>query len=77
MEHAHSLCLKALHALSKNHINGINQADIAKGHIYYSKDWRLKQKIALIKNKNKLLRNAVLFEKISRAHEIQTFPIQY
>lgn len=50
MEHAHDLYCRCIQQLIVGKIKGVQQDRIAKGKTYYSKNWRLKQKIDLIRN---------------------------
>ena len=51
MEHAHTLYLDVIEKLFKDEIcPNVPQDTIAKGKTYYTKDWRLKNKIALVQN---------------------------
>jgi len=57
MNHAHDLCISAIKAvISNNNADGVNQNSIAKGKTYYTREWSLKQKIALVKNTNSILK---------------------
>ena len=54
MEHAHELCLKAIkHVANGKHAN-VQQDKVAKGLTYYTKQWRLKNKIDLVRNFKKI-----------------------
>lgn len=50
MDHAHQLYVKSLEAINKGIINNVKQSNVAIGKTYYTKDWGLAQKIALVKN---------------------------
>ena len=53
MEHAHDLYIKSVVALSKGKRINVPQDTIAKGITYYTKDFRLLQKINLVRNMKK------------------------
>lgn len=53
MEHAHSLYIHAIKQLLAGKNKSIKQDTIAKGTTYYSRQWDLKKKIALLKNFNR------------------------
>ena len=50
MEHGHDLYLKAIDALLKGIRTSVNQDTIAKGTLYTTKQWKFKQKLAMIIN---------------------------
>lgn len=50
MEHAHDLYIRSLENIHAGKMNNVPQKDVAKGVTYYTRQWRLKQKISLIKN---------------------------
>jgi len=54
MEHAHELYLKAIKFVSEGKINSVPQESIAKGTTYYTKEWTLRRKIALVSNLKKI-----------------------
>lgn len=54
MEHAHDLYLKAIKFVAEGKTNSVSQESIAKGTVYYNKDWTLNKKRALVANLNKL-----------------------
>ena len=57
MEHAHSIYLKALAQVRVGNYTKVDQKGIAEGKVYYNKYWKLKQKIALVKNLKKFRRS--------------------
>ncbi len=68
MEHAHALYLKAIKFVSEGKMSSISQNSIAKGTIYYNKDWTLNKKRALLTN-FKNLEHTVSSGEISKKRE--------
>jgi methionyl-tRNA formyltransferase len=54
MEHAHQLYEKAIQFIQLGGTSNVSQADICEGKTYYTKDWKLKQKIDLVRNLRKV-----------------------
>lgn len=50
MDHAHDLYVRAIRFLSAGGNRSIKQSDISKGVTYYTKQWGLKEKAALLRN---------------------------
>ena len=53
MDHAHELYLKAVRYLAAGKHKSISQNTIAQGKTYYTKDWGLLEKMALLRNMKK------------------------
>ncbi|MBM77212.1 MAG: hypothetical protein CL846_01900 [Crocinitomicaceae bacterium] len=53
MEHAHALYLKAVKYISQENNSNVEQSKLGEGKTYYSKEWKLKNKINLIINLKK------------------------
>jgi len=66
MEHAHSLYLNAIDFLNKGYMSNVKQSEIAKGKIYYTKKWTLKEKFLLVKNLK-------LYRKILESNKIEEY----
>ena len=50
MEHGHDLYIRAIEKLSEGKRQSVKQDDIASGTTYLSKQWQLRQKIAMVLN---------------------------
>ncbi len=50
MDHAHQLYVRTLCAIKNGDSNNVKQSELGEGKTYFTKDWGLKQKIALVKN---------------------------
>ena len=59
MEHAHQLYIKAIKFIDQGNTSNIKQSDLGNGKTYYTKDWKLKNKMDLIRNFQKLQKNNI------------------
>ena len=50
MEHAHELYNKAIKFVAQGGESNVLQSEIGVGKIYYTKNWKLKNKIDLVRN---------------------------
>ena len=58
MEHAHDLYIRCLSLIEKKgKVPAIVQSSIAKGHVYYTRDWNMGKKLKAISNFKKLKRS--------------------
>ena len=73
MEHAHSLYIQAINHLKSGHMQSIPQNKIAAGKTYFTKQWTIKYKIALIKNFN-LFSTAFIKHQLLK-NEIKIYPL--
>lgn len=75
MEHAHDLYIKAVNYLAAGKKQSIPQSDIAVGKTYYTKQWTLKRKIALVKNYSQLKKLSESGQLMVKRAEIKTISI--
>jgi len=68
MEDAHDLYVRSIEALGEGKLQNVPQDSIAPGITYYTKQWGLKQKMALVKNMGKF-RKAMVSGKVNRERE--------
>jgi|AntAceMinimDraft_14_1070370.scaffolds.fasta_scaffold09166_5 methionyl-tRNA formyltransferase len=59
MEHAHQLYVKSIKYIEQGNNSNIKQSNISIGKTYYSKEWKLKNKINLIRNFREAQKNKI------------------
>lgn len=75
MEHAHSLCVRAVSAIEKGSRTSVPQSEIAGGVTYFTKDWTLKRKVDLVR-RYRLLKEFVASGEIEvRRREVKTIGV--
>lgn len=75
MEHAHGLYLRSIEEVGYNRKNNIPQNSISTGVTYYNKQWRLKEKIKLIRNFPKFQRATLMGETEKNKAGIKIIPL--
>jgi methionyl-tRNA formyltransferase len=68
MEHAHDLYVRSIEALEAGNFTNVPQDSIAQGITYYTREWGLKQKMALVKNIKKF-RKALVSGNVTKERE--------
>jgi folate-dependent phosphoribosylglycinamide formyltransferase PurN len=71
MEHAHQLVLDSVKFLGTGKHQSIPQSSIGKGKTYYTKQWDLKRKIALLRNLSKFISSIAREQKLNRSSDIK------
>lgn len=75
MEHAHDLYIRSAEMISLGKINNVAQKEIAEGHTYYNREWRLNDKIRLLKNMKYFKKEFQLNRIAEKRKKIITVPL--
>lgn len=75
MDHAHDLVVRSLESISKGSRTSVKQSEIAKGVTYYTRDWNLKQKFALVRNIDGFNRCMLSGECLERRKHVRIVPV--
>lgn len=75
MEHAHELYAKAVKFISEGNMSSVKQSELGEGKTYYTREWNLKNKIALIQNLKKYRNQISKAELLEKRSNIKTVKI--
>ncbi len=75
MDHAHELCVKAISFLESGGRSNVSQSELGKGKTYYSRQWGLNEKNALVANFKNFKREINSLPTIESRKKVKTIKI--